>query len=127
VLVIDEFSRSLQKIKELSVPLATLSQLCGISVGHLSALTNRQKPCDNQTAAKIWKAVHALDGLMQDLAPVPVDLRRAIVLRDILIAREEGSFKTVVVNDKSILHDTVENIVSWALENPQGGTDGSSR
>jgi hypothetical protein len=94
--MIDELSQAIGTIRVRGIPISTVAQLCGISQGELSALVNYQKPCTSERAARIWKSVQALDSLVREVEPLPIDLRRAIVLRELLMRRENGTFKVAV-------------------------------
>lgn len=91
--MIDPFSRAVQKITELGVPVATVATLSGISSAKLCQLFGGQRECSNADALRIWNVVQMLDQLVEELKPVPVDYGKAIILRDILARRSMSAEK----------------------------------
>ena len=73
-----------QKIDALGVPAATISALSGVSNTDLSLFLNQQKPCPAHKATMINRAVQDLEKLVAMARPLPIDFRKAAVLRDLI-------------------------------------------
>lgn len=108
--MIDHFSQAVHKINELRVPISTLAQLCGISGTELSALFNRQKPCNAEKEEKLWQTAQALDRLVKAVHPLPLDWRRALLIREILDEMAEGDLRPVMVRPGTNLTDEIPEI-----------------
>jgi pyruvate kinase len=97
--MIDDFSKSVQTVRELNIPLATVALLTGISSGSTSMLFSGQRPCDNVTAARIWKSVSALKRLKESVEPLPIDFRRAEALKQAIKKIEEQGEQSITVGE----------------------------
>lgn len=97
--MLDDFSKAESKIRELRIPLATLSALCGISNAELSTLFNRQRPCTSEKAARIWASVKNLVMLVDIAAPIPIDFRRAESLKSAIEKIESDGLAAIQMGE----------------------------
>jgi hypothetical protein len=94
--MIDEISIARQKISRMAVSVATIAIIAGVSATELGLFLSGQRNCPADKARKINQTADRLEKLVRALEPIPVDMRQAVVLREVLMRLEDGSLKAIV-------------------------------
>jgi hypothetical protein len=122
--MIDIISSSVERIEKLKVPVATVARLSNISDTDLRGILNRQRDCPRDKAIRIDAVLKALTRLVEDTAPLPLDLKHADTLRTILDKIKGGELKIVAHEDPSLFANFPHSITIgdryFAGRNDQG-------
>ena len=99
--MIDQLQFCIERISKIGVPTATLSRLAGISDSRLRSYLNRQTSAPAEEVRKIDATLRKLEDLVS-ASPLPLDLKKAEVLRQALEKIDSGDLTILSVERDAV-------------------------
>ena len=98
---LDLINLAASKIVAHQIPQSLVSAVSGISPSELSAYLNHVKATPNDKGRRIYDAVISLEHLIQAAEPLPLDLRRGGILKDVIEKVSEDRLRILVLETAS--------------------------
>lgn len=93
---LDLINLASSKIAAQQIPQSLVAAVSGISPSELSAYLNHVKPTPNDKSRQIYDAVVSLERLIEAARPLPIDMRRGGILKDVIEKMSEDRLRILV-------------------------------
>ncbi len=87
-----------KKLAALNAPASCVAALAGVSISDVSLYLNGQRSAPPEKALRLYNAALKLEALAAQLGGIPLDYRRADVLKRVLERIDSGDLRVTVVD-----------------------------
>jgi hypothetical protein len=87
-----------KKLAALNAPASCVAALAGVSISDVSLYLNSQRSAPPEKAMRLYNAALKLETLAGQLSEIPLDYRRADVLKRVLERIDAGDLRVIVTN-----------------------------